>query len=83
MAISFHFTMNRWATFRAHDHNPAPQIIRYLMFAGFNYLLTLVVVWLFVEILRTAPYTGVAVAVIITIGMGFIISKYWIFKKVP
>ena len=83
IAISFHFMMNRWATFRAHNENPTPQMIRYLMFAGFNYLLTLAVVWLFVEILRTAPYTGVAVAVIVTTGIGFVISKHWIFKKVP
>lgn len=81
MAISFHFTMSRWATFRAHDYNFIPQMIRYLAFAGFNYLLTLAVAWLCVEILRTTPYIGVVVAAIVTTGMGFIISKNWIFEK--
>ena len=80
-AVSFHFFANRRLTFRANHENPLQQVVRYLPMVALNYLLTVVIVTVSVEILGLTPYVGAAVAIVVTAGLGFIISKAWVFRK--
>ena len=83
VAVGFHFLSNRRFTFRAHEAKPLPQLLRYLVFFGVSYLVTLTVVTIAVKVLRTDPMYGVIVAAAATMGLGFLISKFWIFQSKP
>ena len=80
-AVSFHFFANRYLTFRANQENTFQQIVRYLPMMVLNYLLTLVIVTVSVELLWVSPYIGGGVAIVVTVGLGFFISKVWVFRK--
>ena len=80
-AVSFHFFANRYLTFRANQENTFQQIVRYLPMMVLNYLLTLVIVTVLVELLWVSPYIGGGVAIVVTVGLGFFISKVWVFRK--
>ena len=76
----FHFLANRHFTFgAAHGHRKS-QIVRYLLMWFINYLITMVVVGLSVEIFHLSPYIGVCVSVLLTMCVGYILGRYWVFK---
>ena len=81
VAVSFHFFGNRQLTFRANHENLLQQVVRYLPMVALNYLLTVVIVTVSVEILGLSPYVGAAVGIVATTGLGFFISKAWVFRK--
>ena len=79
-AVTFHFISNRRVTFRSNEARVLPQIIRYLPMIVLNYVLTICVVTVSVETLGFSPYLGAALAIVVTTGVGFCMSKQWIFK---
>lgn len=81
IAVSFHFFSNRQLTFRANRERPLQQVIRYLPMVVLNYVLTVVMVAVSVEILELSPYLGAVVATVVTTVVGFFISKAWVFRK--
>ena len=83
VAVGFHFLSNRRFTFRAHEAKALPQLLRYLVLVGVSYLVTLTVVTIAVEVLRTDPMWGVVLAAAATMGLGFVVSKFWIFQSNP
>jgi putative flippase GtrA len=80
LAISFHFAANRIATFQATGGSPVVQGARYLVMAGINYLLTLLIVSLAFEYFGISVYWGALLSLVITTAFGFVVSKNWIFK---
>lgn len=80
-AVSFHFFANRRLTFRANHEKPFQQIVRYLPMVTLNYILTVAIVTASVEMLRLSPYVGAAAGIVVTTGIGFFISKAWVFRK--
>lgn len=80
-AVAFHFFANRRLTFSSRNERPFRQVVRYLLMVAFNYLLTVMLVTVSVEKLGLSPYMGAAVAIVVTTGLGFFISKVWVFRK--
>jgi putative flippase GtrA len=80
LAITFHFYFNRRLTFRAGIANIAPQVVRYLFLAFANYLLTLTVVFVVVEILQSNIYLGVMLAILVIVVFSYVVSKVWVFR---
>jgi putative flippase GtrA len=80
-AISFHFFANRKLTFRAIHENPMRQVIRYFPMVALNSLLTVAIFTVSVEMLGLSPYLGAVMAIVVTTGLSFFISKAWVFRK--
>jgi putative flippase GtrA len=79
LTVTFHFLSNRHLTFRARGYEITPQVVRYLIVVGVNYVLTLAVVFVVVEILQSNTYIGVALSVPVTVIFSYVASKVWVF----
>ncbi|WP_161808491.1 GtrA family protein [Methyloglobulus morosus] len=77
----FHFYAHRHFTFNAVNNKQSHQAIRYLLVSAINYLLTIFVVTVCVELFGLSPYIGVCYSVFVTVITGFILSRYWTFKS--
>lgn len=81
LAVSFHFIANRRITFGSHDQRMLHQLPRYAALVILNYLITILIVELLVNVLILSPYLGVLGAVAVTVISGYLISKHWVFRK--
>jgi len=80
MAVSFHFLMNRRVTFQATRGNFIPHIMKYIVMAFINYLITILIVEFSVKLLLLSPYFGVVIAVGVTVVSGYLMLKFWVFQ---
>ena len=80
LAVSFHFVVNRKFTFHASDQRIIQQSIRYFGVLVINYLITVGVVWFFVGQLGASAYLGAAMSILVTVGLGYFASKFWVFR---
>jgi putative flippase GtrA len=80
-AITFQFLINRIVTFRAAGAPVFPQAARYLATAGINYLATLAVATVAVELIGLNAYWGALLALLVTTPLNFILSKKWVFVR--
>lgn len=78
-ALSFQFLANRGVTFKAARGDPRVQLVRFLLLAGANYLLTLAMVTIGVGLFGISVYAAVFVSLLITTPLGFVLSKRWVF----
>lgn len=79
LSVIFHFTANRRFTFKSHGRNLHKHLIRYLVMATINYLLTLLVMHVVVEIFKFSPYFGVIASIGATVSVGYILARSWVF----
>ena len=80
LAVIFHFVVNRKFTFHASDQQIFLQSIRYFGVLVINYLITVGVVWFFVGQLGASAYLGAAMSILVTVGLGYFASKFWVFR---
>jgi len=80
VSTSFHYLANRYFTFAAHGGRHSWQLARYLVLWTINYVITILVVSICVEHLGLSAYLGVCAAVVITVFVGYFLSRYWVFK---
>jgi putative flippase GtrA len=80
VAIALHFLLNRHITFRAADSHAIRQAWRYLTMAAINYVVTLAVVSVVVDVLNWSVYIGLFLALVATIVVGYVLSKLWVFR---
>lgn len=76
----FHYLVNRNFTFNAQSGKHKQQLAKYILLWIINYLITLVVVSIFVERIGLSVYWGVCASVVVTFFVGYILSSYWVFK---
>jgi putative flippase GtrA len=81
LAVSFHFLANRKFTFRADNDRLFHQSIRYLCVLLINYLFTLGAMFLLVDGLGFSTYLSAALSVLVTVGIGYFASKFWVFRN--
>lgn len=79
-AIAVSFLANRTLTFKARGGRAAAQLIRFLVCAGLNYLLTLAIVTLGVEVINLNAYWSVLISLLITTPVGFVLFRNWVFQ---
>jgi putative flippase GtrA len=79
-AVSFHFTANRYLTFRSYKSRLLTQILRYSMAAFVNYVITLVMVFVIVDKLHQDAYVGSLVSLFLTVVLGYFFARLWIFQ---
>ena len=80
LSVVFHFNANRYFTFKSHAMNFIHQIKKYLVMVGVNYVVTLLVVHHVVAVLSLSPYIGSMAAILMTVGSGYLMSKFWVFS---
>ena len=80
-AVSFHFLANRKFTFRVVDNKVIRQSIRYLGVLLINYLITISVVFFLVTKHGASTYLSAAISIIVTVGVGYFASKFWVFHN--
>ena len=80
-AVTFHFFTNRTFTFGATNYPLVDQLIRYVAILILNYLITLMIVTYCVRSLGFSPYLGAVFAIVLTVGVGYFASKFWVFRE--
>lgn len=80
-SVLVHYTLNRIFTFKRKGRPPIGEIWRYLIMIGGNALITLYVTMLSVEVLQLGVYVGTILSILMTVGLTFLMSKYWVFRK--
>ena len=80
-AVAFHFLANRRVTFEAFHENAGRQLPRYVAFAVFNYLVTLLVVELAVRFAGLHVYVGTTLAILATLVTGYVGMRHWVFAR--
>jgi len=81
IATIFHFLSSKYFTFNVSEGFFYRQIKRYFIMLIFNYLITLLIVTICVKIFYLSPYLGVCFSVLITMFLGFILGRFWIFES--
>jgi putative flippase GtrA len=80
VSTSFHYLTNRYFTFSARGGRHSWQLARYMVLWAINYVITIIVVSISMEHLGLSAYLGVCAAVVITVFVGYFLSRYWVFK---
>jgi len=83
IAVSFHFSANRFFVFQPGNTIISKSITKYLIVAFLNYVITIVIVEFSVSILDLSPYVGLMASVVMTVMTGFVLLKYWVFHTLP
>ena len=81
-SVITHFTTNQRLTFQSKKVDLRDQLPRYLVMVFINYLITLCIVHVVVALLHLSPYVGILGAISITVVSGYLMAKFWVFKKV-
>ena len=81
LSVVTHFTANRRFTYQSHDKKLHTQLPKYLSVVLLNYLITLFIVHGMVSTLHLSPYFGIVVSIGITLLIGYLMTKHWVFKK--
>lgn len=81
LSVVFHFFANRRFTFKSSGAHFMPQIRKYLVMVGVNYLITLAVMFIVVETLGFSPYLGTISAIAMTVGIGYLMARFWVFHS--
>lgn len=81
LSVLTHFNGNRHVTFKKHTHALLPQLKRYVVMLLVNYLITLLIMHITVAFFHFSPYIGVISAIAFTVWVGFLMAKFWVFKK--
>lgn len=79
-AIAFHFLANKIFTFQSRHGKVIWEILRYIPAALLNYGITLAVVFLVVDWGHGSTYLGALLAIAVTQGIGYGMTKFWVFN---
>ena len=75
----FHFFANKRFTFINLNDLNLLQIFRYIILLILNYIITILVVNVAVEIMHYSVFISVIISLFFTIISGYLLGKYWIF----
>lgn len=81
--VCFHFISNRRYTFQQHDSKLSAQLVKYIVTVLINYVITMLVVGLVTRFLFLSPYFAVTLSVAITMVLGFLLFRFWVFQPTP
>lgn len=80
LSVIFHFVANRRFTFQSHGTHFFRHLPKYAVMILINYLITLLIVRISVEILHLSPYIGIILAIGATVNIGYLLSRFWVFR---
>jgi putative flippase GtrA len=80
LSVVFHFTANRCFTFKSRGMNFSSQFPRYLTMILVNYLIAMAIMHVMVENMHLSPYYGILAAISVTVGISYVLSRFWVFS---
>ena len=80
-SVTFHFLANRRFTFQLNVDPQLEEVFRYLTLVVGNLVITLLVTVFVIEVLGLTAYMATVFSIAATVGVTFVASKYWVFKK--
>lgn len=78
--LAYNFTLNKYWSFR-NQEMPQWQLVRYLSLAGFNYIFSVVIMYIFNHELGFDYRLVRLGTIIIMVAWNFFLYKYWVYKK--
>lgn len=82
LSVIVHFVANRGLTFQGRHIHFLRQMPRYLAMLFINYLITLGVTRMVVEVMHITPYMGILLAIGVTMNTSYFMLRYWVFPRV-
>lgn len=79
VTVCSHFVLNRTFTYKAVGQKITSHVWRYVIMLVSNYLLTLLVVWFVVNIVKSSPYLGLVASTGVGAMVSFFVMKYFVF----
>lgn len=80
VSVVLHFSANRKFTFKNRTSVLAQQLPRYLILLLINYVITLIVMYLAMELFHIPSYIGIVLTIAATFMLSYLLSKFWIFQ---
>lgn len=80
LLLFYNFTLNKYWSFRSKEFNHK-QILRYLVLACFNYIFSVVVMYVFNHKLNFDYKFIRLVSIAIMVSWNFLLYKYWVYKS--
>jgi len=81
ITVIAHFLLNRYFTYKADNSSVIGHIGRYGVMLMVNYLVTVSISIVTVELFKLTPYHGVIFATGMTAFLSFLIMKYFVFSE--
>lgn len=76
------YILNRFWVFKKHAVQRSPaQTLRYFLTYGFNMLLGIALMYLYVDILHLNKYIVPFISLPITIPLNYCINRFWVFRR--
>lgn len=79
VVLVYNFSLNKYWSF-ANRELPHRQIVRYLVLAGFNYIFSLIVMYVFNESLGFDEILVRIATIALMVSWNFFLYKYWVYK---
>lgn len=81
LSVTYHFTLNRAITFKAHGHALSNQMLRYLAMILTCYLVTSGIMYISIELASLSSYLGMINAMGVSVIISYGMSRYWVFRQ--
>ena len=81
IAVVSHFLLHRFYTFCAGEQAMLANFGKYLIMLAVNYVSTIAVIWLAVEIQGLSPYFGLIASTAISACLNFLMMKHFVFDS--
>ncbi len=81
LSVIVHFLTNRKLTFESDHTHFLLQMPRYLTMIFVNYLITLSVTHIVVEVLHMTPYIGILLSIGVAMNVSYLMLRYWVFPR--
>jgi putative flippase GtrA len=80
LAILFHFMANKKITFKVRNNTNQKEVIYYLLIAGVNYIIQLLINYTLINLFGLNIYVSALVGICCTVILGFLSLNFWVFK---
>ncbi len=81
-SILFHFTTNNRITFQNKNTRFSTKVAKYSVLLTINYVITVLIVSAMVEKFNVSPYLGIIIAIGVNVNLGYLMSRYWVFRNI-
>ena len=83
ITVISHFLLHRVFTFKVREEKQqlTHHLSKYILMLCLNYLITITVMWLTVEVVHGSAYLGIIASTLATASSSFLTMKYFVFSK--
>lgn len=79
VSVACHFYLNKNIAFQANEVRTSLALPRYLVLLFLNYIITLICMYLIVEVFHLSPYFGIPASTVLTLFTSFFMMNHFVF----